>query len=39
MVMLRTQRIAAAWLVHALHNGLVIGLLLGTDWARGLAGD
>ena len=34
MVMLRTQRIAAAWLVHALHNGITIALVLGSDWAR-----
>ncbi len=34
MVMMRTQRIAAAWLVHALHNGLTIALVLGSDWAR-----
>jgi len=34
MVMLRTQRIGAAWLVHGLHNGLTISLVLGSDWAR-----
>ena len=34
MVMMRTQRIGAVWLVHALHNGLTIALVLGSDWAR-----
>ena len=34
MVMLRTQRIGAAWLVHALHNGITIALVLSSDWAR-----
>ncbi|MBM3992135.1 MAG: CPBP family intramembrane metalloprotease [Planctomycetes bacterium] len=34
MVMLRTGRIGAAWLVHALHNGITIALVLGSDWAR-----
>jgi membrane protease YdiL (CAAX protease family) len=29
-VMLRTQRLSAAWFVHALHNGLMV-LLLATD--------
>jgi hypothetical protein len=27
-VMLRTQRLMAAWAIHALHNGLQIGLIL-----------
>ena len=27
-VMLRTQRIFAAWAVHAAHNGLMVGMLV-----------
>ena len=38
MLMLRTQRIAACWLVHALHNGLTLVLILSTDFGRQLAG-
>lgn len=39
MVMLRTQRLSAAWLVHALHNGVVLLLLISEPRARELIGD
>jgi membrane protease YdiL (CAAX protease family) len=39
MLMLRTQRLTAAWAVHALHNGLVIWLLTSVPAARELLGQ
>lgn len=36
MLMLRTQRLAAVWLVHALHNGLVLSLMLHAPRVREL---
>lgn len=38
MLMLRTQRLIASWFVHALHNGLVLYLLLESPTARELFG-
>jgi membrane protease YdiL (CAAX protease family) len=38
MVMLRTQRLSAVWLVHALHNGVVLLLLIADPHARELVG-
>ncbi len=38
MVMLRTQRLVACYVVHALHNGLMLFLVLQTDFGRQLAG-
>lgn len=38
LVMLRTQRVVGAWLVHALHNGLTLALVLSAEWARQLGG-
>ncbi|MCY3004128.1 MAG: type II CAAX endopeptidase family protein [Planctomycetota bacterium] len=38
LVMLRTQRIVGSYVVHALHNGLMIFLVLSTDFGRQLAG-
>jgi membrane protease YdiL (CAAX protease family) len=38
-VMLRTQRLSASWLVHALHNGLVLVLLLCVPGARDVLGQ
>lgn len=38
MVMLRTQRIVGSYVLHALHNGLMIFLVLSTDFGRQLAG-
>lgn len=35
-VMLRTQRLAAAWCVHAAHNGLMLAVALGSDAWREL---
>ena len=37
-VMLRTQRIAAPWAVHALHNGLMLAVLIMFPEARKLTG-
>jgi membrane protease YdiL (CAAX protease family) len=37
-VMLRTQRLAAAWAVHALHNGLMLALALHDPGGPGAAG-
>ncbi|MCE9595273.1 MAG: CPBP family intramembrane metalloprotease [Planctomycetes bacterium] len=39
MLMLRTQRLTAAWAVHALHNGLVIWLLTSVPASRELLGQ
>lgn len=38
MVMLRTQRLVASYVVHALHNGLMIFFVLSSDFGRQLAG-
>jgi membrane protease YdiL (CAAX protease family) len=38
LVMLRTQRLVAAWSIHALHNGLQIGLLLLEPQLREMVG-
>ena len=38
-VMLRTQRLSAAWLVHALHNGLMLSLLFLVPGAREMLGQ
>jgi membrane protease YdiL (CAAX protease family) len=38
-VMLRTQRLAACWLVHALHNGGMLALALSSDAAREWVGS
>ena len=38
-IMLRTQRLAAPWAVHALHNGLMLALLLLVPESRELLGQ
>ncbi len=39
MLMLRTQRLSAVWLVHSLHNALVIALLTQVPASRELLGQ